>query len=198
MSIDTLVRFGVPLGANEGRGNSLEPKQAFKFRCRFYNFGPINGGLEMTQQILSCTRPSRTQPEAPVHSYVSVSYAMGKASWAGPISIVFYDDITNNARSLINAQLTKQQNINEQTHPAAGINAKFTMTIENMDGGDVNILDTWYLEGCWITVHSESGNDYSNVTGLNTISCSVRFDNATQLNGLMPDTVSYISGNTVG
>lgn len=195
--VDTLVKFGVPLGANEGRGNMLEPKQAFKFRARFYNFGPINGGLELTQQILSVTRPARTQVEAPVYAYNSTAYAMGKATW-GTIQAVFYDDITNNARTLIMSQLTKQSNIMEQTSPAAGVNAKFTMTIENMDGGDVNVLDSWYIEGCWITGHAESGNDFANAAGLNTITCTIRFDNASQLDGIMPDTVSYISGNTVG
>lgn len=194
---NTLLRFGIPLGADEGRGNMLEPKQAFKFRARFYNFGPINGGLEMTQQLLSITRPARTQQEAPVHAYNSTAYAMGKATW-GTLTAVFYDDITNVARTLIDYQLQKQANITEQTHPAAGVNAKFTMTIENMDGGDVNVLDTWYIEGAWIQAHSESQHDYSNAAGLNTIQCIIRFDNASQLGGLMPDTVDYISGNTVG
>ena len=194
---DTLVKFGVPLGANEGRGGQIQPKMAYKFRALFYNFGPINGGLELTQQMLSVTRPSRTQPEAAVHAYVSVSYALGKPNWS-PISAVFYDDITNNARTLIDYQLQKQSNITQQTQLAAGINPKFTMAIQNLDGGDVNVLDTWYLEGCWITNHSESENNFSTVTGVNTITCSIRFDNATQLDGLMPDTVSYVTGSTIG
>lgn len=195
--VDSLLKFGVPLGADEGRGNQIQPKMAYKFRCRFYNFGPINGGLELTQQILSITKPSRTQPEAPVHSYISTSYAMGKPSW-GTIQAVFYDDITNLAEELVYSQLQKQSNILEQTQLAAGVNAKFTMTIEDLDGGDTNVLDSWYLEGCWLTVHGESGGDYSNTTGINTITCTIRFDNASKLDGLMPDTVSYISGNTVG
>lgn len=194
---NTLVKFGIPLGANEGRGNMIEPKQAFKFRARFYNFGPINGGLELTQQLLSVTRPSRTQVESPVHAYNSTAYTMGKATWS-PISAVFYDDITNNARRLVDYQLTKQMNMMEQTSQAAGVNSKFTMVIENMDGGDVNVLDTWFLEGCWIQSHTESGNNYAGAADLNTITCNIRFDNASQLDGLMPDTVSYISGNTVG
>lgn len=193
MATNTLVKFGVALGAGTGRGGQISPKLAFKFRVRFFNFGPINGGLDLTQQIQTCGRPSRTFASYDLHSYNSVSHGAGKPAWS-PISVSVYDDITNDARYLVDYQLQKQGNAFEQTTPAAGINYKFTMLIENMDGGDVNVLDSWYLEGCWLSGHTESENSYLNTNGINTIGFTVTFDNATQLDNLMPDTVSYISG----
>lgn len=193
MAVNTLVKFGVPLGSGSGRGGQITPKLAFKFRVRFFNFGPINGGLDLTQQIQSCGRPSRTFATYDLHSYNSVSHGVGKGAWA-PINVSVYDDITNDARYLIDYQLQKQENAFEQTTPAAGINYKFTMLIENMDGGDVNVLDSWYLEGCALSTHNESDNNYTNTAGINTIGFTVMYDNATQLDNLMPDTVSYISG----
>lgn len=193
MATNTLLKFGVPLGANEGRGGQITPKLAFKFRVRFFNFGPINGGLDLTQMIQSCDRPGRTFATYDLHTYNSISHGAGKGSF-NTINVSVYDDITNDARALIDYQLQKQENAFEQTTPAAGINYKFTMLIENMDGGDVNVLDSWYLEGCFISNHTESQNNYTQSNGINTIGFTVMYDNATQLDNLMPDTVSYISG----
>jgi hypothetical protein len=57
----TLSRFGVPLGSGSGRGGILQPKVKYKFRVRVINFGPLQGGLELTQQVMSVGRPKVSQ-----------------------------------------------------------------------------------------------------------------------------------------
>lgn len=67
----------------------------------------------------------------------------------------------------------------------AGINYKFSMFIEQMDGGNDAVLEQWVGEGCWLTNANYSDNDYS--TGeVVDLSMTIRADNFTQSDGLFP------------
>jgi hypothetical protein len=54
--VETLSKFGVPI--NGARNGLLMPKIKHRFRVRVINFGPIAGGLELTQQVVSAARPN--------------------------------------------------------------------------------------------------------------------------------------------
>lgn len=190
---ETLSKFGVPLGGGSGRGGLLQLKYKYRFRIRVVNFGPIAGGLDFTQQVQSATKPKLAHEEVPVHSYNSTAYYAGKHTWE-EIQIVLKDDLTNNVSKLVGHQLQKQLNHFEQTAFAAGINYKFVTIIETMDGGNDTVVETWTLEGCFLKNVEYAELDYAE-SGFQTITLSLRYDNATLANGLMTALPEQIPGN---
>ena len=182
--MSTLVNFGIPLGSGTGRGGMLQPKTKQKFRVRVFSFGPVNGGLELTQQVVSVGRPQMQQEAVAVHSYNSVAYYAGKAIWQA-ISLTVRDDVSNSVSGLVGHQMQKQMNFFQQTTPESGANYKFSMYIETLDGGNDAILEQWILEGCFLENVNYESFEYSSADAM-TIEMSVRYDNATQQGGLMP------------
>lgn len=182
--MSTLQNFGVPLGGGTGRGGLLQPKTKQKFRVRVFRFGPVNGGLELTQQVVSVARPNMTMAAQQIHSYNSIGYYGGKAEWAA-IDLTVRDDITNAVSRLVGHQVQKQMNFFQQTTAAAGSNYKFEMFIETLNGGNDEVIEQWVLEGCFLESVNYEQFDYSSADAM-TIQMSIRYDNATQQGGLMP------------
>lgn len=182
--VSTLQNFGVPLGGGAGRGGILQPKVKHKFRVRVVNFGPVAGGLELTQQVVSVGRPQQQSSAQTLHSYNSIAYYAGKAEW-NAISLVVRDDVSNSISRLVGHQDQKQLNHLSQTSSLAGSNYKFQMFIETLDGGDDAVLETWNLEGCFLESIQWDQFDYSSSDPV-LITMSIRYDNAHQEGGLMP------------
>ncbi len=162
---------------------------------RVSHFGPIAGGLELTQQVQSVTKPTVKWAEIETHSYNSRAYFSGKHEWEA-ITLVVKDDVTNSVTTLITHQIQKQLNFFEQTAFEAGVNYKFLTYIETLDGGNDVVLDAWVLEGCMLTNVKFAEMDYAS-TEFQKISMTIRFDNATMTNGLETDTPESIPGVTV-
>jgi hypothetical protein len=190
---NTLTRFGVPLPAGNGRGGMLQPKYKYRFRVRVFQFGPITGGVEFSLQVQSVSKPTLNQEPIPVHAYNSVAYYAGKHTWQ-EIQLTLKDDITNTVSRLVGHQVQKQLNHFEQTGYAAAQNYKFSMVIESMDGGNDGILETWYLEGCYLQSVNYGELDYQE-SNFQTIALTIRYDNATQYDGLMPRNPDRQPGN---
>lgn len=182
--MSTLQNFGVPLGNGQGRGGLLQPKSKQKFRVRVFGFGPVNGGLELSQQVETVGRPKVQQEAVAVHSYNSIAYYAGKAVWQ-PVELMVRDDVTNAVSRLVGHQMQKQMNFFQQTTPEAGSNYKFLMYIETLDGGNNAVLEQWILEGCFLENVNYESFDYKAADQM-TITMSIRYDNATQQGGLMP------------
>lgn len=189
---ETLSKFGVPLGGGSGRGGLLQLKYKYRFRVRVVNFGPIAGGLDFSQQVQTVGKPKLSHEPVPVHSYNSTAYYAGKHEWE-TIQITLKDDLTNNVAKLVGHQVQKQLNHFEQTAFAAGINYKFVTIIETMDGGNDTVVESWTLEGCFLSNVDYQELDYSD-SQFQTIQLTVRFDNATQANGLMTALPELIPG----
>ena len=181
---DTLMKFGVPLGGDAGRGGLLMPKLKYRFRVRFINFGPIAGGLELTQQVMSMGKPSISYESVQLDAYNSKAYVHGKHTWES-VQCTLRDDITNSMSRLVGHQVQKQVNHFEQTAFAAGQNYKFTTLTEVMDGGNDTVLEQWTLEGCFLENVAWGDLDYA-ASEPQTIQLTIRYDNATQSGGLMP------------
>lgn len=194
--METLSKFGVPLGGSDRRG-ILQPKYKYRFRVRFVNFGPLTAGLDLTQQVVSIERPKITYEAAEVHSYNSRAYFAGKHQW-GDIQLVVRDDITNAVSRLVGHQIQKQMNHLEQTAFMAGVNYKFTTIIETMDGGNDGVLETWTLEGCFLTDISYDTLEYTDTNGFLTITMTLKYDNATLSDGLFTETPSFLQGLKLG
>jgi hypothetical protein len=171
------------------------PKLQNRFRVRVINFGPIAGGLELTQQIQTASKPSITQEGVQIDSYNSRAWIAGKHMW-NPVEMVVKDDVTNSVTTLIGYQMQKQLNHFEQTAFESGINYKFQMYIETLDGGNDVVLDQWFLEGCFLSDIKFSELNYAE-SALQIITMTVRYDNAQLTGGLMPDSPALTAGVTV-
>lgn len=191
MAAQHLSKFGVPLdGANLG---ILHPKQKYRFRVIWQNFGENNGLREMTQNVVTCTRPKLTYNEVQLDSYNSVAWIQGKHTF-DPIEITLRDDITNAVISSVGAQVQKQMNHFEQTSAVAGINYKFAMEIHSLDGTTNDQLESWVLDGCWITGYASPDGDYASGDA-NIVTLTIRYDNATQVAGPNTNDGTTVGGN---
>ena len=186
-----LAKFGIPLDGN--KLGILHPKQKYRFRVLWQNFGENNGLREMTANVVTCARPKLTYPEVELHSYNSVAWIQGKHTFEA-IEITLRDDIVNSVVSAIGSQVQKQMNHFEQTSAVAGINYKFTMEIHSLDGTNNDQLESWVLDGCWITSYSSDGGDYA-VGDPVIITLSIRYDNATQVAGPNTNDGTTVGGN---
>lgn len=175
----TIAKFGIPLNGN--KLGILQPKQKYRFRVLWTNFGDGADTTQMTASVMTCTRPKITYEEVKLDSYNSVAWIQGKHSFEA-IEIKLRDDITNSVVGLVGAQVQKQMNHFEQTSASAGINYKFTMEIHSLDGTNNEELEAWFLEGCWINAAAYSDADYASGDP-QEVTLTVRFDNATNLAG---------------
>jgi hypothetical protein len=192
----TLQNFGVPLGGGAGRGGIIQPKVKHKFRVRVINFGPVAGGIELSQQVVSVGRPQAQHASQAVHSFNSIGYYAGKAEWSA-ISLIVRDDVTNSIQRLVGHQEQKQMNHFQQTSALAGSNYKFQMFIETLDGGDDVVLESWFLEGCFLESIEWDTFDYSSSDAMQ-ITMSIRYDNAHLEGGLMPINPDIGTGPLLG
>lgn len=193
---NTLSKFGVPLGGGDGRGGQLQPNYKYRFRVRVINFGPVAGGIEITQQVQTVSKPTLSHEPITVDAYNSRANYAGKHTWE-PISLVLKDDMTNKVSRLVGHQMQKQLNHFEQTAFAAGVNYKFTMYIETMDGGNDTVVEQWVLEGCFVESAQFSDLDYSD-SSFQTTTLQIRYDNATMSDGLMTTVPEMINGINIG
>ena len=201
-----MAKFGVPLdGSALGM---LQPKQKYRFRVVLQNFGENNGLREMTANVVTCTRPKVTYDEVKLDSYNSVVWIQGKHSF-DPVELTVRDDITNSVISSVGAQIQKQMNHFEQTSATAGVNYKFSMQIDSLDGTTNDALESWALDGCWIQAAAYPEGDYASGDA-SIVTLTIRYDNATNVSGPntndgttvggdpYPDIASPTGGTTVG
>jgi hypothetical protein len=186
-----LAKFGIPLDGN--KLGILHPKQKYRFRVLWQNFGENNGLREMTANVVTCTRPKVTYNEVQLDSYNSVAWIQGKHTF-DPLEITLRDDIINSVVSSVGSQVQKQMNHFEQTSAVAGINYKFTMEIHSLDGTNNDQLESWVLDGCWLTGAAYGDADYASGDP-NIITLTVRFDNATQVAGPNTNDGTTVGGN---
>lgn len=186
-----MAKFGVPLDGN--KLGILHPKQKYRFRVVWQNFGENNGLREMTANVVTCTRPKITYNEVQLDSYNSVAWIQGKHTF-DPVEITLRDDITNAVISSVGAQVQKQMNHFEQTSAVAGINYKFSMEIHSLDGTDNDQLESWVLDGCWIQAAAYGDNDYASGDP-NMVTLTIRFDNATNVSGPNTNDGTTVGGN---
>lgn len=187
----TTSKFGVPLDGS--KLGILHPKQKYRFRVVWQNFGENNGLREMTANVVTVTRPKITYADVQLDSYNSVAWIQGKHTF-DPIEITLRDDITNSVVSSVGAQVQKQMNHFEQTSAVAGINYKFSMEIHSLDGTDNDQLESWVLDGCFITSAAYGDNDYASGDP-NMVTLTIRFDNATNVSGPNTNDGTTVGGN---
>lgn len=173
----TLNKFGVPLEGGR-QGPMLMPKLKYRFRVRFLNFGTIgNPAQAITLNTDSMTFPSLSHDVQEVHAYNSRAYYAGKHSW-GTVEVVVRDDVTNSVSRVVASQEQRQLDHYNQTGYRSATDYKFTAMLEAMDGGNDAVLESWTLEGCFLSEVNYGDANYSD-SGYRTISLTIRPDNCT-------------------
>lgn len=187
----TVQNFAVPFDGQ--RGNLMMPKPKNRFRVRVFNFGPISGGMDFTQNVQTCNRPSGTHDEHEVPSFNSTGYYAGKYKW-NPLEITIRDDVTNAVAKLIWYQMQKQMNHLQQTTALAGVSYMFDTRVDTLDGDDT-ALETFHYEGCFIQSVNGGDWDYSTADG-STYNLTIRFQNCTG-GDLFPVAPVFTAGTTL-
>lgn len=169
-----LNQFGIP---TENGTTMMMPKLQYRFRVNLYNFGREASSVELTQNVISVTRPSVTHDEITLDAYNSRAYLAGKHSWE-PLTLTIRDDMNNAASRHVASQLQKQLNHGLQSAAPAGSNYKFGMVIEQLDGGQPdNVVESWSVNGCFIQNVNYGENNYA-TSDVMTITLQIRYDNA--------------------
>ena len=184
MAIATLSKFTVPLAsdASASAQGMLMPKLKYRFRVMFENFGVSTPTTELTKQVQTAARPNLSFANQVIEIYNSkINYA-GKPTW-NTFSIVLRDDVTGAVSKLGGEQLQKQFDFFEQASAASGVDYKFTMRIEMLDGGNgantPQVLETWECYGCYVTAANYQSLGYGE-QGPVTIDLTIQPDNCVQ------------------
>jgi len=176
--------FNMTVASDNAGGNQglLMPKLQFRFRVNFLNFGTNTSTVELTKQVIDCSRPQVQFQEITLPIYNSTMYLAGKATWQ-TMSINIRDDASNSVSRLVGQQLQKQMDFVEQASAASGQDYKFQTNIEILDGGNgANapiVLETWELYGCFVQTANYNTLNYGTNEAV-TISMTLRYDNAIQ------------------
>jgi hypothetical protein len=193
MPIASLSKLTVPLPAGQSSTSQglLMPKLKYRFRVQLLGFGVTSPTTEITKQVMNVTRPEVTFETITLDVYNSKIKMAGKHSWTD-LTLTVRDDVTGAVSKLVGEQVQKQFDFFEQASAASGIDYKFTMIIEILDGGngayEPTVLEAFELEGCYLQKVTYQGGDYTSNDPLD-IALTVTYDNAIQTNA---------SGNPVG
>jgi hypothetical protein len=200
MSSASLSKMSVKLAGQPNEG-LLMPKLKYRFRVTFQNFGPGDGTvLALTKQVVTFSRPNLTFEEIALPVYNSTVKLAGRHSWADT-SCEIRDDANGQVTKLVGYQLQKQMDFMEMSSAQAGLDYKFTTTVEILDGGngayEPIVLETWQLYGCYL-----KGADYGSLGYAEnapvSITLSIAYDNANQTANANPDSTATGVGVFIG
>jgi hypothetical protein len=192
--------FNMTVASDNAGGNQglLMPKLQFRFRVNFLNFGTNTSTVELTKQVIDCSRPNVQFTEITIPIYNSTMYLAGKHAWQ-TLAVNIRDDASNSVSRLIGQQLQKQMDFVEQASAATGQDYKFQTNIEILDGGNGTaapiVLETWECYGCFLQTANYNTLNYATNEAV-TISLTIRFDNAIQ--SPIGSGVGSTIGRTVG
>lgn len=184
MAVASLTKFTVPLASGQSASAQglLMPKLKFRFRTSFLNFGVSSNVIEMTKQVMDIKRPQLQFGDITIDVYNSKVKLLGKPEWQDT-AVQLRDDAGGNVSKLVGEQLQKQFDFMEQASAASGIDYKFQLVYEVLDGGNganqPNVLETWELYGCFISQVDYGDLNYSENTHA-TINLTIKYDNAIQ------------------
>jgi hypothetical protein len=184
MAVASLTKMTVPLagGQSATAQGLLMPKLKFRFRASFLNFGVSTNVVELTKQVMTIKRPSVQFGDITIDVYNSKVKLIGKPEWQD-LTIKLRDDAGGNVAKLVGEQMQKQFDFMEQASAASGIDYKFQLNYEMLDGGNganqPNVLETWEIYGAFISQVDYGEFDYSSNEHA-TIDLTIKYDNALQ------------------
>jgi hypothetical protein len=186
MAIASLNRFTVPLSTDQSSTTQglLMPKLKYRFRVTLDGFGVAGTpATELTKQVMNVTRPEVSFEEIKLAVYNSTVKLAGRHSFADA-KLTVRDDVTGAVSKKVGEQLQKQFDFYEQSGAASGIDYKFMMRVEILDGGNgaytPTILEAFEVHGCFLKVATYQGGDYTSNDPMD-IALTVTYDNAVQV-----------------
>jgi hypothetical protein len=187
MPIASLNRFTVPLSTDQSSAvqGLLMPKLKYRFRVTLDSFGVAGTpSTELTKQVMNVTRPDVTFADITLNVYNSTVKLAGKPTFANA-TLTLRDDVTGATTRKVGEQLQKQFDFFEQSSAASGIDYKFRMRVEILDGGngayEPTSLESFEYLGCYLQNVKYQGGDYTSNDPLD-IALTIAYDNAIQLN----------------
>ena len=188
MPIASLNRFTVPLSTDQSASTQglLMPKLKYRFRVTLDSFGVAGTPTtELTKQVMNVTRPEVSFAEITLPVYNSTVKLAGRHTFADA-KLTLRDDVTGAVTKKVGEQLQKQFDFFEQSGAASGIDYKFRMRVEVLDGGngayEPTSLESFEFLGCFLKNATYMGGDYASATDPMTIDLTITYDNAIQLN----------------
>jgi hypothetical protein len=179
MAITSLNNLGVPTAG--GTQVLLMPKLKYRFRVTLLGFG-VAAATELTKQVQEVSRPKVNFEEITLDVYNSKVYLAGKHTLE-PITLTLRDDASGEVQKLVGQQIQKQFDFMEQASARSGIDYKFTMRIETLDGGNANltanVLETFELYGCFVQNADYGEQNYATNEHM-TVALAIRYDNIAQ------------------
>jgi hypothetical protein len=195
MPIASLSKFTVPLANDQSASSQglLMPKLKYRFRVTLDGFGVAGTpSTELTKQVMSVSRPEVSFEEIKLNVYNSTVKLAGKHSFQ-PAKLTLRDDVSNAVTKKVGEQLQKQFDFYEQSGAASGIDYKFKMRVELLDGGNgaytPTVLESFEFLGCFIQQATYQGGDYNSSADPMDIALTITYDNALQL-----DTAGNLQG----
>ena len=189
MPIASLSRFTVPISGSQAAGSQglLMPKLKFRFRVTLDSFGVAGTpSTELTKQVMNVSRPDISFEEIKLPVYNSTVKILGKHSFADA-KLTVRDDASGIVSKKVGEQMQKQFDFFEQSGAASGIDYKFRMRVEILDGGNGAFepvtLESFEFLGCYIKQATYQGGDYADATNPMDIALTITYDNAIQLEG---------------
>jgi hypothetical protein len=132
--------------------------------------------------VSDISRPNLNFNPFSIDVYNSKVNLVGKPTWE-PVSVNLRDDAGGNVSKLIGEQVQKQFDFAEQSSASSGIDYKFVLKFEMLDGGNganaATVLETWELYGAFITTVNYGEMNYGTSEAA-MISLSITYDNAVQ------------------
>ena len=187
MPIASLNRFTVPLSTDQSASTQglLMPKLKYRFRVTLDSFGVAGTPTtELTKQVMNVTRPEVSFAEITLPVYNSTVKLAGRHTFADA-KLTLRDDVTGAVTKKVGEQLQKQFDFFEQSGAASGIDYKFRMRVEVLDGGngayEPTSLESFEFLGCFLKGAVYQGGDYSSNDPMD-IALTIAYDNAIQLN----------------
>ena len=169
-------------GANQGL---LMPKLKYRFRAIFTGFGVDAATTELTKQVVDIKRPNVNFNPITIDVYNSKVFLQGKPEWQDT-TINLRDDATGAVSKLVGQQVQKQFDFLEQASAPSGVDYKFSITYEVLDGGNgttaPTVLESWELDGCFLS-QVDWGDMAYNSNDPVQIALTIKFDNAIQTAG---------------
>jgi hypothetical protein len=187
MAVASLSNFTIPLNTSQSASNQglLMPKLKYRFRATFVNFGVSNTTTELTKQVVDIKRPNVNFNPFTIDVYNSKIHLQGKPEWQDT-TINLRDDSTGAVSQLVGQQIQKQFDFLEQASAPSGIDYKFQLIYEMLDGGNgsttVNVLEAWELDGCFLSTVDYGEMNYGTNEAVQ-IALTIKFDNAIQTVG---------------
>ena len=187
MPIASLSRFTVPISGSQASTTQglLMPKLKYRFRVTLDQFGvPGQPTTELTKRVMNVSRPDVTFEEIKLPVYNSTVKLLGKHNFADA-KLTIRDDASGVVSRKVGEQLQKQFDFFEQSGAASGIDYKFRMRVEMLDGGNGAFepvtLESFEFLGCFIKQATYQGGDYNDATNPMDIALTITYDNAIQL-----------------